>query len=118
MRAKMLTVLLLPVVLGAACSASQLKAQKDDAWSHFPQALPDNQNAAAAGFGHPLRGAAFVLHPIGVVLDYALVRPFYLLAGLAPEWFGLSVDDGQKYQEHLPEFGEPKTSPQKFQSIP
>jgi len=118
MRAKGLTVLLLAAVLGAACSASQLKAQKDDAWSHFPQALPDNQNAAAGAYSHPLRGAAFVLYPIGVALDYALVRPFYLLAGLAPEWFGLSVDDAQKYQEHLPEFAEPKASPQRFQSLP
>jgi hypothetical protein len=118
MRARGLTALLVAAMLGAGCSASTLQAQKDDAWSGFPRALPDTQDSNAAGYSHPLRGAAYVLYPIGVALDYALIRPFYLLAGLAPEWFGLSSDDAQKYQEHLPELQDPKTAPQKYQHIP
>jgi uncharacterized RDD family membrane protein YckC len=27
--------------------------------------------------GHPLRMLAYALHPIGVVLDYAIMRPFH-----------------------------------------
>jgi hypothetical protein len=117
MRPKHLIVLLLVAALGAGCSASQLQARKENAWSSFPSALPDDSSPNANGYAHPLRAAAFVLHPIGVALDYVLVRPFYLLAGLAPQWFGLSVDDAQKYQQHMPELVAPKTAPQRFQNL-
>jgi hypothetical protein len=115
MRAKPLIVLLLAAALGAGCSASQLQARKDNAW--FSTALPDEQNSNPTGYAHPLRPAAFVLYPVGVALDYALVRPFYLMAGLAPEWFGLTVDDAQKYQQHLPVLVAPQTAPQRFENL-
>jgi hypothetical protein len=67
------------------------------------------------GYAHPLRGVAFVLHPIGTALDYALVRPFYMLGGLAPEWFGLTVEDGQDFQAHYPELQIPRNSPRRFE---
>lgn len=115
MRAKPLIVLLLAAALGAGCSASQLQARKDDAW--FSTALPDMQDPNPGGYGHPLRPLGVVLHPIGVAMDYALVRPFYWLAGLAPEWFGLTVDDAQKYQQHLPQLVVPKTAPPVYQNL-
>lgn len=98
-------------LLTVGCSAAQLKAQKDNAWSHVPQALPDQQFANPSGYGHPFRALGFALHPVGVALDYALVRPFYMLAGLAPEWFGLTVEDGQRYQSHFPELITPRNAP-------
>lgn len=111
MHARVLTVLLLVALVAAGCD---LKARKDGAWSHVPQALPDDLRQSPAGYGHPFRGLAFVLSPIGVALDYALVRPFYMLGGLAPEWFGLTVEDGQRYQQHFPELTIPRDAPPKF----
>jgi hypothetical protein len=34
--------------------------------------------------GHPLRIAAYVLHPVGVILDYAIFRPFYWVGSHEP----------------------------------
>jgi hypothetical protein len=34
--------------------------------------------------GHPLRIAAYVLHPVGVILDYAIFRPFYWIGSHEP----------------------------------
>jgi hypothetical protein len=34
--------------------------------------------------GHPLRIVAYVLHPVGVILDYALYRPAYWLGSHEP----------------------------------
>ncbi len=118
MRARVLIVLALAVLVAAGCAGSELKARKDNAWSAVPQALPDRYEPDPTGYGHPLRGAAFVLYPIGMALDYALVRPFYLLGGLAPEWFGLSTDDAQKFQSHYPELTVPRDAPQRFQQVP
>jgi len=40
--------------------------------------------------GHPLRLAAYVLHPVGVLLDYCLMRPAYRIVKEEPftEIFG------------------------------
>jgi hypothetical protein len=34
--------------------------------------------------GHPLRIVAYVLHPVGVILDYAIFRPFYWIGSHEP----------------------------------
>jgi hypothetical protein len=34
--------------------------------------------------GHPLRIVAYVLHPVGVILDYAIFRPAYWLGSHEP----------------------------------
>jgi len=115
MRGKVLASLLLAAFIGAGCSAAQLKAGKDNAWNDFPTALPDNHDGTAGGYGHPFRGLAFALHPVGVALDYALIRPFYLLGGLAPEWFGLQSEDALRYQQHLPELVTPRNQPRRFE---
>ena len=114
MRAKVLTVLLLAALVAAGCAASELKARKDNAWSHVPQAMPDALDSNPGGYAHPLRLVAFLAHPFGVALDYALVRPFYLLGALAPEWFGVTAEDGQRYQQHFPELVSPKDAPRRF----
>jgi hypothetical protein len=43
--------------------------------------------------GYPLRFAAFLLNPIGVVADLALKQPLYLLFALQPELFGYTNQD-------------------------
>jgi hypothetical protein len=41
------------------------------------------------------RWAAVVLHPFGVLLDYAVNRPFYAVAAHSPGMFGYTVEDEQ-----------------------
>lgn len=45
-------------------------------------ALADDHDSTRAG--HPLRIAAYVLHPVGVVLDYLIFRPAHWLASHEP----------------------------------
>ena len=37
-----------------------------------------------ANAGHPLRMVAYVLHPIGVMIDYMLIRPAHWLVSSEP----------------------------------
>ena len=46
----------------------------------------------------PLRLLAFIIHPIGVGLDLLVQQPMYLLASVAPAFFGYTVMD-EVYQE-------------------
>jgi hypothetical protein len=124
MGTRRLILLTVIAALGLGCAANELRARKDDAWSHVSQALPDGEYiynpslptlstlpdptwvgyaSVPSGYGHPFRPLGFVLYPIGVALDYVLVRPFYMIGGLAPEWFGLTTDDAQVYQSSMPE---------------
>ena len=64
-----------------------------------------------SAYGHPFRPVGFVFHPIGVALDWVIMKPFYMLGGLAPEWFGLNTDDAQTYQSHMPELYISKDAP-------
>ena len=115
MRGKTLAVLVLAASIGFGCaSGAQLKANKDNSWNDFPAAMPGPHDATAGGYGHPFRGLAFALHPVGVALDYVLIRPFYLLGGLAPEWFGVESEDAVRYHDHLPELVNPRTAPRRF----
>lgn len=45
-------------------------------------ALADDYDSKAAG--HPLRILAYVVHPIGVALDYLLLRPAHWLSQQEP----------------------------------
>jgi hypothetical protein len=115
MRSKFLAVLLLAAFVGAGCSAAALKSQKDDSINWVGQSMPDRYNGSPSGYGHPFRPAGFLLHPVGVALDWILVKPFYMLAGLAPEWFGLYAEDAQRFQEAFPEKGSSATAPKKYE---
>ena len=114
MRGKALAVLLLAALIGAGCSAATLKGQKDDSWNWVPKSLPDVGDPGGGGYGHPFRVAGFLVHPVGVALDYVIVRPFYLMGGIAPEWFGFTAEDGQRYHQHHPELVVPRNAPERF----
>ena len=138
MGTRQLIILVVAAAIGVGCSsASGLKAGKDDAWGPVSQSLPDGQyinnpalpamsklpdptwvgtTSVPSAYGHPFRPLGFAFYPIGVALDYALVRPLYMLGGLAPEWFGLTADDAQGYQGHMPELTISKDAPrQRFE---
>jgi len=115
MRARYLVVLLVAAAVAVGCTAAELKAQKDDAWKMVPQALPDAHDPNPSGYAHPLRGLAFAAHPIGVALDWVLIRPFYRLAAIAPEWWGFTAEDAQRFQEHHPELLTPQNAPRRLE---
>jgi hypothetical protein len=52
-----------------------------------------NTRAQAPVDDNPLRYVGFALHPVGVVLDYAINRPLYALASTFPYLFGYTSED-------------------------
>ena len=129
---KLLVVAVAAAALAAGCSASALKSQKEDGWARVSQTLPDGKyiynpsvptlsslpdpswigyDATPNAYGHMFRPLGLVFYPIGVALDWAIMRPLYMLGGLAPEWFGLDTDDAHTYQGHMPELFISKDAP-------
>lgn len=51
--------------------------------------------AGAATNDNPWRWVAFILHPVGVALDYGLNRPIYKLPKQMPYLFGYTAADSQ-----------------------
>ena len=49
--------------------------------------------AGAAPNDNPWRWTGFLLHPVGVALDYGLNRPFYMLTSQMPYLFGYTSED-------------------------
>jgi hypothetical protein len=49
--------------------------------------------AGAAPSDNPWRWTGFLLHPVGVALDYGLNRPIYTLTSKLPYLFGYTSED-------------------------
>jgi hypothetical protein len=49
--------------------------------------------AGAAPNDNPWRWAGFLLHPLGVGLDYGVNRPIYTFSSKAPYLFGYTAED-------------------------
>ena len=49
--------------------------------------------AGAAAYDNPWRWAGFLLHPVGVALDYGVNRPMYTLPSKNPYLFGYTSED-------------------------
>ncbi len=50
-------------------------------WLPFGAAASEYDSRRA---GHPLRIAAYCLHPVGVILDYLIFRPAWIIGGYEP----------------------------------
>ena len=132
MGTRRLMILAVVAAVSLGCSASSLKAQKDDGWAPVSQTLPDGEyiynpslpslstlpdptwtgySSNPSAYGYPLRPVGLVLYPIGVALDWVVMKPLYILGGLAPEWFGLTADDAWTYQQRMPELTISKDAP-------
>ena len=132
MHTRKLIMLTLGLAVLAGCAANDLKASKDDSWSRLPQTLYDGRSIqnpslptlstlpdphwggsdpVPTAYGHFFRPLGMVFHPIGVAFDYAVIRPLYMLGGLAPEWFGMTADDAWGYHSHMPELTISKDAP-------
>jgi hypothetical protein len=49
--------------------------------------------AGAAPSDNPWRWTGFLLHPVGVAVDYGINRPMYVLPRLMPYLFGYTSED-------------------------
>ncbi|MCG3112331.1 MAG: hypothetical protein MCM46_10985 [Candidatus Manganitrophus sp. SB1] len=87
--------LLLMSVLSTGCAGKQ----KGDDFYPVEAARRAEVSADAASYGHPFRLLAFVLHPVGVLLDYVIVRPIYYVASVAPSLFGYTAEDEAAFEK-------------------
>lgn len=87
--------LLLGMVLSAGCAGKQ---KTTDLYA-AERAQRADTPANATSFGHPFRLIAFVLHPVGVLVDYVVVRPIYYVASLAPSLFGYTAEDEAAFEK-------------------
>jgi hypothetical protein len=118
MRSRQLAMLVALVAVCVGCAVD--KGMPDGMYINNPSLpnlsnLPDPTWVGSApnesGYGYPLRPIAILLSPVGMALDWALMRPFYMLGGVAPKWFGFTVDDSQAYHNSLGEPMDAKTAP-------
>ena len=89
----------LVIVLAAGCATRQESQLRLTQGGGMYSAL----DATAQVYSHPrsqapvednpFRWLGFVLHPIGVGLDYAINRPLYALASVFPYVFGYTSED-------------------------
>jgi len=86
--------LLLGMIFSGGCAGKQ---KREDLYPTEITRQADSP-ADATSYGHPLRLVAFVLHPVGVVLDYVIVRPVYYVASLAPSFFGYTAEDEAAFE--------------------
>ena len=49
--------------------------------------------AGSAAYDNPWRWAGFLLHPVGVALDYGVNRPMYTIPSKNPYLFGYTSED-------------------------
>src|SRR5262245_20405403 len=112
MHMRKLVMVALAGAIVAGCSASDLKSMKDDSWARMPETLPDGRyiynpslpdlsklpdpswvgyDPVPNAYGHMFRPVAMILHPVGVAFNWAVIKPLYMLGGLAPEWFGMTT---------------------------
>jgi len=89
----------LVVILAAGCATKQEGDIKLTQGGGMYSALDataqvySNTRAQAPVDDNPWRYAGFALHPVGVILDYAINRPIYALASVFPYMFGYTSED-------------------------
>lgn len=89
-----LTGLLLISILSTGCAGRQ----KSGDFHPMESTRHADPSASAASYGHPFRLVAFVLHPVGVLLDYVIIRPIYYVTSLAPGLFGYTAEDEAAFE--------------------
>ena len=89
----------LVVVLAAGCAPRQESQVRLSQGGGMYSALDataqvySNPRAQAPMEDNPWRLLGFGMHPVGVVLDYAINRPFYTLVSWFPGLFGYTSED-------------------------
>jgi long-subunit fatty acid transport protein len=107
MRTTTLAVGILLLATAVGCAGNQQQASVDATGSYAapasiysvmdPTSLVYTDVAAgAAANDNPWRWAGFLLHPVGVGIDYGLNRPIYTLSSQTPYLFGYTSEDSMK----------------------
>lgn len=107
MRTTTLAVGILLLATAVGCAGNQQQASTDAVGSYAapasiysvmdPTSLVYTDVAAgAAANDNPWRWAGFLLHPVGVGIDYGLNRPIYTLSSQMPYLFGYTSEDSMK----------------------
>jgi hypothetical protein len=95
----MIGLVALVVVLAAGCAPRQESQVKLTQGGGMYSALDataqvySNPRAQAPVDDDPWRWLGVAMHPVGVVLDYAINRPIYTLASMFPGLFGYTSED-------------------------
>lgn len=104
MRTTALVVGMLLLATAVGCAGHQQQASVDAEANYSPPAsiysVMDSTSlvytdvaAGAAPSDNPWRWAGFLLHPLGVGIDYGVNRPIYSLASKMPYLFGYTSAD-------------------------
>ena len=105
MRTTALAVGILLLATAVGCAGNQQQLDSADAAGGYtapasiysvmdPTSLVYTDVAAgAAPSDNPWRWTGFLLHPVGVALDYGLNRPLYKLTSGVPYLFGYTAED-------------------------
>jgi len=105
MRTTALAVGILLLATAVGCAGNQQQQDSADAVGGYtppasiysvmdPTSLVYTDVAAgAAPNDNPWRWTGFLLHPVGVALDYGLNRPIYMLTRQMPYLFGYTSED-------------------------
>jgi hypothetical protein len=108
MRTTSLAVGILLLATAVGCAGNQQQQASADAVGSYaapasiysvmdPTSLVYTDVAAgAAANDNPWRWAGFLLHPVGVGIDYGLNRPIYTLSSQMPYLFGYTSEDSMK----------------------
>jgi hypothetical protein len=98
-----LGILLLATAVGCAGNQQQQASADGDGSSAVPASIYSVMDptslvytdvaAGAAAYDNPWRWAGFLLHPVGVGLDYAVNRPMYTIPSHKPYLFGYTSED-------------------------
>ena len=71
-------------LLGIPPASAQSSGEPAEEPAPPPREVPALASYEPLQAGHPLRVLAYVLHPVGVVLDYVILRPAYWLGSHEP----------------------------------
>jgi hypothetical protein len=93
----MTALLLLMGLLSGGCTSIRDRATVQTTANYWPLdslAMSYGDPVAVSPIhDHPVRWLGFALHPVGVVMDFAVNRPLYAVASILPGLFGFTVED-------------------------
>ncbi len=93
--------IILSLVLTTGCSTNQMVAQDQNynaplsiySAMDSTSLVYSDPMAASQSNDNPFRWLGFILHPVGVLVDYTVNRPLYAIARTAPYLFGYTAED-------------------------
>ena len=82
-------------LLAAGCAGSLSQKRPLTYAENVDQELELADQVAVIGSFHdnPFRLVGYALHPVGVMLEYVVIRPAYFVASLVPPVSGYTVED-------------------------